>query len=158
MNYAIETKNLSKSYGTVHALKNVNLRVQPGEIYGFLGLNGAGKTTTIRALLGMIRPSAGTAVIFQENVRTGRHGLWKRVGHLVEATSAYPELTTLENLEIARRLYDIKDKDATSNIIEQLGLGLYANRKADPCIPYQYSWYRLYALLVAKCRSNEINE
>ena len=54
MNFAIETEGLSKSYGTVHAVDSVDLRVREGEIYGFLGLNGAGKTTTIRALLGMI--------------------------------------------------------------------------------------------------------
>jgi len=60
MEYAIETNGLSKSYGSVRAVDSVNLHVGHGEIYGFLGLNGAGKTTTIRALLGMIRPSAGS--------------------------------------------------------------------------------------------------
>ena len=59
MSFAIETKQLSKYFGNVIAVDSVNLCVKPGEIYGFLGLNGAGKTTTIRALLGMIRPSAG---------------------------------------------------------------------------------------------------
>ncbi|HUW10998.1 MAG TPA: ATP-binding cassette domain-containing protein, partial [Anaerolineae bacterium] len=59
MDLAIETNGLSKSYGEVRAVDSVNLRVRQGEVYGYLGLNGAGKTTTIRALLGMIRPSAG---------------------------------------------------------------------------------------------------
>ena len=59
MEFAIETNQLTKRFGDVLAVDSVNLRVKPGEIYGFLGLNGAGKTTTIRALLGMIRPSAG---------------------------------------------------------------------------------------------------
>jgi ABC-2 type transport system ATP-binding protein len=130
MNYAIETNNLSKSYGTVRALQNVNLRVRQGEIYGFLGLNGAGKTTAIRALLGMIHPTAGKVILFNQEVGLAGRGPWNRVGHLVEAPSAYPELTTFENLEIARCLHGIKDKNATLKIIEQLGLSLYTHQKA----------------------------
>ena len=58
MDFAIETTGLSKSFGEVRAVDSVSLRVKQGEVYGYLGLNGAGKTTTIRALLGMIGPSA----------------------------------------------------------------------------------------------------
>ncbi|MBF8282621.1 MAG: bacitracin ABC transporter ATP-binding protein, partial [Anaerolineales bacterium] len=68
MNFAIETNGLSKSYGQVRAVDSVNLRVKQGEIYGFIGLNGAGKTTTIRALLGMIRPSAGSVKVLGQAV------------------------------------------------------------------------------------------
>ena len=103
MEFAIETNGLSKFYREVHAVDSVNLRVKPGEIYGFLGLNGAGKTTTIRALLGMIRPSAGTASVLGQAVGPHGRGPWRRVGHMVERPSAYPELTVRENLEIARR-------------------------------------------------------
>lgn len=130
MNDAIETYNLSKSYGPVHALQHVNLRVRTGEIYGFLGLNGAGKTTTIRALLGMIHPSAGEVRMFGEPIRAGHRGPWNRVGHLVETPSAYPELTTFENLEIARRLQGIHDPKAVPAILEALRLTPYAHRKA----------------------------
>ena len=130
MNYTIETHNLSKSYGPVHALREVNLRVELGEIYAFLGLNGAGKTTAIRALLGMIRPTAGSVKMLGEDVRAGGRGPWKRVGHLVEAPSAYPELTTFDNLEIARRLHGIQDRQVTTQIIDQLVLTPYAHRKA----------------------------
>ena len=61
--FVIETHNLSKSYGSFEALKNLNLSVQRGEIFGYLGPNGAGKTTTIRMLLDLIRPTSGTASI-----------------------------------------------------------------------------------------------
>ena len=64
MSAIIQTHGLSKQYGPVHAVEGVDLRVERGEIYAFLGLNGAGKTTTIRALLGMIRPSAGSVSLF----------------------------------------------------------------------------------------------
>lgn len=130
MNFAIETNGLSKSYGQVRAVDSVNLRVNPGEIYGFIGLNGAGKTTTIRALLGMIRPSAGSVRVLGEAVGPNGRGPWRRVGHLVERPAAYPELTVRENLEIARRLQGIVDMSATSRIIERLGLAAYADRQA----------------------------
>jgi ABC-2 type transport system ATP-binding protein len=109
---------------------SVNLRVKPGEIYGFLGLNGAGKTTTIRALLGMIRPEAGSVKVLGQAVGPHGRGPWKRVGHLVESPAAYPELTVRENLEIARRLHGIADKATVSRVIEHLSLASYADRKA----------------------------
>ena len=130
MNFAIETHGLSKSYGQVRAVDSVNLRVKQGEIYGFIGLNGAGKTTTIRALLGMIRPSAGSVKVLGQAVGPNGGGPWRQVGHLVERPAAYPELTVRENLEIARRLQGISDMSATSRVIERLGLAPYADRKA----------------------------
>ncbi len=130
MIFVIETIGLSKSYGQVRAIDSVNLRVGQGEIYGFLGLNGAGKTTTIRALLGMIRPSAGLVNVLGQAVGPNGRGPWRQVGHLVEMPAAYPELTVQENLDIARRLQGISDMSATSRIIEYLGLSAYADRKA----------------------------
>src|SRR5512136_598629 len=119
MNLAIETNGLSKSYGPVRAVDSVHLRVGQGEIYGFLGLNGAGKTTTIRALLGMIRPSAGSVQVLGQPVGPNGHGPWRRVGHMVERPVAYPELSVHENLEIARRLQAVADTAATSRVIER---------------------------------------
>ena len=130
MELAIETIQLSKTYGAVHAVDSVNLRVGRGEIYGFLGLNGAGKTTTIRALLGMIRPGAGSVRVLGEPVGPNGRGPWKRVGHMVERPSAYPELTVRENLEIARRLQGVADKGAVNRVVGLLGIGEYAKRKA----------------------------
>jgi ABC-2 type transport system ATP-binding protein len=130
MNLAIETSELSKSFGQVRAIDSLSLRVGRGEIYGFLGLNGAGKTTTIRALLGMIRPSTGSVKVLGEAVGPNGHGPWRHIGHLVEMPTAYPELTVWENLEIARRLQRISDKSATLRVIEQLRLTSYVDRKA----------------------------
>jgi ABC-2 type transport system ATP-binding protein len=130
MPFAIETDQLSKRFGDVLAVDSVNLRVKQGEIYGFLGLNGAGKTTTIRALLGMIRPSAGDVKVLGQAVGPHGRGPWGKVGHLVESPSAYPELTVRENLEIARRLHSILNSDATTRIMEGLALASYADRKA----------------------------
>ena len=130
MEFAIETNGLSKSYRDVRAVDSVDLRVKRGEIYGFLGLNGAGKTTTIRALLGMVRPSAGNVKVLEQAVGPHGRGPWHRVGHMVESPSAYPELTVRENLEIARRLQNVSDEGATTRAIKRLGIASYADRKA----------------------------
>jgi ABC-2 type transport system ATP-binding protein len=128
---AVATSGLTKRYrGDVLAVDRVDLRVARGEVYGFLGLNGAGKSTTIRMLLGMIRPTAGHAELFGEEVRQGATGLWRRVGHLVESATAYPELTVRENLEIARQLAAVSDRGVVDRMIERLSLGQYAGRRA----------------------------
>ncbi len=130
MSLVIETEKLGKRYGAVTAVEQLSLRVAEGEVYAFLGLNGAGKTTTIRMLLGMIKPTAGTACVLGTQVRLGRREPWSRVGYLVEIPHAYPELTVYENLQAARRLHPGTAPQAVDRIIERLGLGTYADRRA----------------------------
>ncbi len=130
MEFAIETNGLSKFYGNVCAINKVDLRVKRGEIYGFLGLNGAGKTTTIRALLGMIRPSAGKVRVLDQALGAGGRGPWAQVGHLVESPSAYPELSVRENLDVARRLHGIQNPKVVDEIMDRLSISNYADRKA----------------------------
>ena len=130
MNCSIETENLSKHYGDVHAVENLSLRVAEGEIYAFLGLNGAGKTTTMRMLLGMIKPTRGSAKVLQTRVRLGSREPWSEVGYLVEMPHCYPELSVIENLEVARRLHPGTPPKAVGEIVERLGLSAYANRRA----------------------------
>ena len=130
MSAAIEIRGLTKRYGDVLAVDSLDLHIEPGEVYGFLGLNGAGKTTTIRALLGMVRPSSGGVSLLGRVVGPYGDGPWRRVGHLVETPAAYPELTVRENLEIARRLYGVEDRGATSRALERFGLGASAGRRA----------------------------
>jgi ABC-2 type transport system ATP-binding protein len=130
MNLTIETDHLTKHYGNVTAVDQLSLRVAEGEIYAFLGLNGAGKTTTIRMLLGMIRPSTGTATVLQTRVRPGSREPWAQVGYLVETPHAYPELTVYESLEVARRLHPGTPKKAVAEMIDRLCLGEYARRRS----------------------------
>jgi len=130
MTHVIHTENLTKHYGNVHAAEDVTLHIKKAEIYGFLGLNGAGKTTTIRMLLGMIRPTMGTAFLFGQKVGPGNLDLWNQVGHLVETPYSYPELTVLENLEIYYRLRLLKDPGLLADVVEKLHLGQYRNTKA----------------------------
>ncbi len=130
MEEIIITEDLSKEYGDIKAVSEVNLEVKKGEIFGFLGLNGAGKTTTIRMLLGMIRPTSGSAYISGEKVHANNNKLWKKIGYLVEVPHSYQNLTVRENLEIIRRLRLIKNNNSVDRIINLLELKRYANRKA----------------------------
>lgn len=128
---AILTSGLTKRYGgDVLAVDGVGLEVARGEIYAFLGLNGAGKSTTIRMLLGMIQPTSGHVEVFGRRVRSDATDLWRRVGHLVESATAYPELTVRENLDVARRLAGVPDRGAVDRMIGQLNLQSYAARRA----------------------------
>jgi ABC-type multidrug transport system ATPase subunit len=101
---AIETRGLTRRFGTQLAVNELNLQVPEAGVYGFLGPNGAGKTTTIRMLLGLIRPNAGEVQLFGESLATNHQSLMRRVGALVETPSLYPHLTGRENLEVTRRL------------------------------------------------------
>ncbi len=82
MDYALTTQNLTKSYGSVPALRGVNLEVRRGEIFGFLGPNGAGKTTTIRCLLDLIRPNGGTARVLDLDPQRDPVAVRARTGYL----------------------------------------------------------------------------
>jgi len=126
---AVSTRDLTKTFGEVRAVEDVELAVRRGEIYAFLGLNGAGKSTTIRLLLGMLRPTAGYAEVLGARVNGGR-GPWDRVGHLVETPSPWPELSVRENLEVAGALQGVRDRGVIDRVIERLGLGGQVHRRA----------------------------
>ena len=78
----IEIDQLSKAYGKIQAVKDLSIRVEQGEIFGFLGPNGAGKTTTIRCMLDVIRPTAGTIRVLGLDAQRDRHALHERIGYL----------------------------------------------------------------------------
>ncbi len=126
---AILTSDLTKRYSEVLAVDSLNLRIRPGEIYGFLGRNGAGKTTTIRMLLGLIRPTSGRVELFGKNVGTERARAVASSGSLVESATFYPSLTVRENLEIQRRLTGSTHTDL-ADVVELVGLGDLVKRRA----------------------------
>lgn len=123
----IQTKGLSKSFGSVHAVSNLDLEVQRGQLYAFLGRNGGGKTTTVRMLLGLIRARSGTIEIFGQSPAKKREVILSRIGFLVETAAAYPNLTVRENLDIQRRLKKA-DRTELDRVISLLKLNEYADR------------------------------
>ncbi len=90
--YMIQTEGLTRRFGRVAAVDNLELTVPLGSIYGFLGPNGAGKTTTIRMLLGLIRPTAGRVRLFGQPLEGNAIDLLARTGSLVETPAVYPHL------------------------------------------------------------------
>ena len=96
---AISIRGLTKQYGSLTALKDLNLEVVQGEVLGFLGLNGAGKTTAIRLLLDLLRPTSGKAFIFGHDCWTEGLAARARVGYLPGELGLYPDLTGFEVLD-----------------------------------------------------------
>jgi ABC-2 type transport system ATP-binding protein len=100
----LEIRGLAKRYGSVHALKGIDLTVRRGAIYGFLGPNGAGKTTTIRIVAGLVRPTAGSVRLDGRDLAKDRLAVAAGLRTLVEVPAFYPGLSGRENLGIHARL------------------------------------------------------
>lgn len=134
---AIRTEALTKRYGKARGIEQVSLRVQQGEFFGFIGPNGAGKSTTIRTLLGLLRPTAGTAEVCGQPVGREMRPILARVGYLPSESAFYPGMRVGEVLrlsaglrrkdcaEMAIRLCERLQLDTTRRV-EELSFG---NRK-----------------------------
>lgn len=120
-NYVIETKNLTKQYGTQKSVANLNIHVQKGRIYGLLGRNGAGKTT-MKMLLGLTKPTSGEVTIWGKHLAGNEKKLLPRIGSLIESPGFYPNLTATENLRIFATLRGVPNRDAIKNALDLVGL------------------------------------
>lgn len=125
----LQTHGLSKRYKRRWAVKELDLRVRRGEVFGFLGPNGAGKSTTIRMLLSLIRPSRGNVELFGAPLtRRKRSGL-KRVGGLVERPDFYLYLTARRNLEVVASLRGDGSASDIGRVLDIVGLSTRADDK-----------------------------
>jgi len=106
---ALRTMGLSKRFGHVDALRNLDLEVAPGEVLGYLGPNGAGKTTTIRLLLGLLRPTAGRAEIFGLDSQRQAVEAHRRLAYVPAEANLWPTLTGAETLHLMARLHGALD-------------------------------------------------
>ncbi len=126
----LQTRQLKKYFGEVHAVEEVSLDIYRGEVFGFLGPNGAGKTTTIGMILGLLHPSGGSVTVLGKAVTPFQNGALQRVGALVGSPALVPYLTAHKNLEILARLTPGLPQERIPEILEQVGLAEAANRKA----------------------------
>src|SRR5437868_8420433 len=122
--HAVEARHLVKGYGVVRAVQDVSFQVPRGEIFGFLGANGAGKTTTLRMLCGLIRPTAGTALIDGFDVFAQPMEAKARLGYLDEEPFIHPHLTGREFLDFIADLYRMPRGPERAQRMERL-LGLF---------------------------------
>ena len=128
MDYIIETKNLTKQYGTAKSVNSLNIHVRKGRIYGLLGRNGAGKTTTMKMLLGLTKPTSGEVMIWEKSLAGNEKNALPRIGSLIESPGFYPNLTATENLQIFAPLRGLNDKSAVKEALELVSLP-YKDRK-----------------------------
>ena len=115
MEYVIETKNLTKSYGKARGIVDVNLTVEPGEIFGLLGPNGAGKSTTIRTLLSLIYKTSGEAYIFGLDTEENKEKILEEVGYLPSEVFYYDHMKAIDLLNYSASFYK---KDCSQRITE----------------------------------------
>jgi ribosome-dependent ATPase len=114
----IEAHDLTKSFGKFMAVDHVTLRVQRGEIFGFLGSNGCGKSTTMKMLTGLLPPTGGKALLFGKPVSAGNLQIRQQVGYMSQAFSLYTELTVRQNLYLHAQLYQIPTNDIDARVEE----------------------------------------
>jgi ABC-type multidrug transport system ATPase subunit len=117
--YVIETTGLTKRYGDIAAVDHLDLKVRRGEVYGFLGANGAGKTTTLRMLLGLIRPTEGTASVLGGD--PGSEASLFRIGSMIETPAFYPHLSGRDNLWVLAK-YSGTPQDRIDVVLAQVDL------------------------------------
>jgi ABC-2 type transport system ATP-binding protein len=116
---AVKAQGLSKKYGNVTALAPLDLEVKNGEVMGYLGPNGAGKTTTIRMLLGLIKPSAGTAEIFGIDAQKDKLEAHKQLAYVPGEASFWPSLTGAETLHLLGELHGEADRAYRDELIKR---------------------------------------
>lgn len=118
---SIEVQNLSKNYGTQKAVRNINFKIDKGEIVGFLGPNGAGKTTTMKLLNGYIDATDGKAFINGKNVTENKIECQQSIGYLPEHNPLYLDMYVREYLKFCASVHKV-NKTEVENIIEKVGL------------------------------------
>jgi ABC-2 type transport system ATP-binding protein len=127
----IQTRGLSKNFGTVIALDNLNLSVSRGSVFGFLGPNGAGKTTTVRILSGLLKPTNGDATVCGFDIQTHRDDIKAITGLLPETPGLYSKLSAVEFLEFIGALNDMSGEVLHRRIESLLDLMGLEGRQND---------------------------
>jgi ABC-2 type transport system ATP-binding protein len=125
MDYAIETENLTKNFGSLTAVNKLNLKVQKNTIHGFLGPNGAGKTTTIKILVGLLKPSEGSVKVLGQEVHADQADSRLGIGYMPELPRFPKHLKGAELLDVYGRMYGMTQQQRAEQIpklIESVGL------------------------------------
>ena len=124
-NIVIQTDKLTKRFGDFTAVNEITFQVNKGEIFGFLGANGAGKTTAMRMLIGLSKPTSGSAAVAGFDVYRQTESIKKSIGYMSQKFSLYEDLTVLENISFYGGIYGLSDqqiKTKSDELINQLGL------------------------------------
>jgi ABC-2 type transport system ATP-binding protein len=130
MEYSMEVKNLRKNYGDFVAVKDLNLKIRKGEVFGFLGPNGAGKTTSIRMMVGLLKPTSGEILINGAKIDDVERG---KIGICPQELVLWENLTCRESLKLMGDMYEVP-KDALKQRINKLLKDLFLEEKANTTV------------------------
>ena len=133
MTTVIQTDNLTRKFGNFTAVDAVNIGIEEGDIFGFLGPNGSGKTTLIRMLCGILRPTSGTATVLGHDIVRESEAVKRSIGYMSQQFSLYADLTVMENLRFYAGIYGIprsKRAQRIEEVIEIVGIGNFRRRLA----------------------------
>jgi ABC-2 type transport system ATP-binding protein len=122
MTATIRTEKLTKRYGTTTALDALDLEIEAGEVFGYLGPNGAGKSTTIALLLGFVRPTSGSARIFDLDVRRDAPAIHRRIAYVPSETNLWPSLTGAEALRFMGTIHGSVDDAYRTELVDRFEL------------------------------------
>ncbi len=120
--YAIQATQLSRHFGDLKAINELDLQVKKGSIYGFLGPNGCGKTTAIRMLTGLLKPTSGEIDVLGYKLPQDSAKLRFLIGYMTQKFSLYDDLTVKENLKFIAKIYGLSHREQTQRITELLGI------------------------------------
>lgn len=146
---AIETESLSRRFGTLEAVRDVNLRVEAGQFYGFLGPNGAGKSTTIKMLTGLLEPTGGRIRILGLDLTQDPLGVKRQIGVVPEGMALFDRLTGPEYLNFAGRMYGLNGATAAERTRELLEFMALADRPKTLIVDYSHGMKKKLALAAA---------
>ena len=122
----LNTKNLTKTYKKKNAVSNLNMSINKGDIYGFIGKNGAGKTTTIKMIVGLAAPTSGEITLFEsKSLNQGR----RKIGTVIEAPAFVPNLTARQNMLIQWKLLGNKNPAIIDEMLNLVGLDYVGKKK-----------------------------
>ncbi|MDF9845323.1 MULTISPECIES: ABC transporter ATP-binding protein [unclassified Paenibacillus] len=125
----LEVKGLSKKYGDSFAIRDINMIIESGEIYGFVGENGAGKTTLMKIISGLVSPTSGSITLMGKQNKVDLIKARKQLGVLIEMPALYPHLNGLETLTFYYKVYGMKDKNRINEVLELVSLSSVASKK-----------------------------
>jgi ABC-2 type transport system ATP-binding protein len=129
---AIQVKDLTRTFGAFTAVDHVSFDVAAGEVFGFLGANGAGKTTAIRMLIGLLKPSSGTARVAGHDVYTESEAIKRSIGYMSQRFSLYEDLTPRENIRLYGGIYGLTTpqiRERSDRVLARLGLARVADEQ-----------------------------
>jgi len=144
--YAVEVQGLTRVFGDFIAVDHIDLHVEAGRVFGFLGPNGAGKSTTIRMLCGILRPSAGRALVGGFDIATQADQVKRSIGYMSQKFSLYEDLTVEENLLFFAGVYGVQGEQRASRIAWALRMADLSGREAIQTAALAGGWRQRLAL------------